>query len=117
LSQDYEAGAVMHRNALAATDFFRILPNRVIELRSNRAAGAFTAIGVGSCLRAGFLGSGSAPLAEAHAGASAIFFDELNAGLFESGFDLCQRIEPNFQLTFHRLNALNGLQRDFSGFG
>jgi hypothetical protein len=52
LSQDYEAGAVMHRNALAATDFFRIPPNRAIELGSHRAARAFPAIGVDSCLRA-----------------------------------------------------------------
>jgi hypothetical protein len=55
--------------------------------------------------------------AKTNARSSTILRDELDAGLFESGFDLCQRIEPNFQLTFHRLNALNGLQRDFSGFG
>jgi hypothetical protein len=33
--------AIVHRNALAATDFFPIPPNRVTELGRHRAAGLF----------------------------------------------------------------------------
>jgi hypothetical protein len=73
----------MHRNALAATDFFRIPPNRVIELGSHRAARGFSSDRRRFVPASRFLGSRSASLTEAHAGASAIFFDEFDAGLFE----------------------------------
>ena len=56
-------------------------------------------------------------LAKPDAGPPTIRCDKLDAGLFERGFDFRQSIEPNSQFAFHRLNALNGLQRDVSGLG
>jgi len=56
-------------------------------------------------------------LPKTNAGPSAVLCDEFYAGFLERGFDLCQRIEPNFQFAFHRLYSLNGLKRDICSCG
>jgi hypothetical protein len=56
-------------------------------------------------------------LAQTHARSSPVFCDELYSGLLERGFNLRQRIEPNFKFAFHRLYSLNRFQRDVSSLG